>query len=48
MGTSRDVLAAQIQALGTQSLMGTQVQKEEVNRILRMCQSEEDKNDLVK
>lgn len=46
MGTSRDVLAAQLQALGSKNLMGIQVKKEEVNKILRMCQSEEDKRVL--
>lgn len=43
MGTSRDMLAAQLQALGTKSMMGMQVDIKEVNSILRKCQSEEDK-----
>ena len=46
MGTSKNELAAQIQALGTNSLMGVQVNPEEVNKILRMCQTEEDKRVL--
>ena len=46
MGTPREILETQILALGQQSLMGVQVDKEKVNRILRMCNSEEDKKVL--
>ena len=46
METSRKALVAQITALGMRSLMGVKVSKEQVNQILRMCNSEEDKKVL--
>lgn len=46
METSTEELQAQIVALGQQSLMGIKVNKDQVNQILRMCNSEEDKKVL--
>jgi hypothetical protein len=46
MGTSREVLQAQILTLGQQNLMGVRVNTEQVNQILRMCNNEEDKKAL--
>jgi|OpeIllAssembly_1097287.scaffolds.fasta_scaffold1723857_1 hypothetical protein len=48
MGTSRDELAAQIQAWSLKKHMGMQVKQEDINQVLRMCQSEEDKAFLKK
>lgn len=46
MSTSIEALQAQILALGQQSLMGVEVSREQVNQILRMCTSEQDKKVL--
>ena len=46
MGTSRDELMAQIQALSLKKHMGMSVNKEDVNQILRMCQDVKDKDIL--
>jgi hypothetical protein len=46
VGTSRETLQVQILALGQQNLMGTKVNKEQVNQILKMCNNEEDKKVL--
>jgi hypothetical protein len=46
MRTSRVALAAQLQALGSKNLMGIMVPKEEVNKLLKMSQNEEDKMEL--
>lgn len=46
MKSSREALQTQILVLGQQSLMGIKVSKEQVNQILRLCNSEEDKKVL--
>jgi hypothetical protein len=46
MATSTEALQAQIMALGQQNLMGITIGKEQVNQILRICKSEEDKKVL--
>jgi hypothetical protein len=47
MSASRDELVAQIKALSLKKHMGMDV-SEEVRRILRMCQGEEDKTLIMK
>jgi len=46
MDTSREALQAQIMALGQKNMMGIPVSKQQVDQILRLCKSEEDKRVL--
>ena len=46
MDTSKEALQAQIMALGQKNMMGIAVSKAQVDQILRLCKSEEDKRVL--